>query len=109
MRKSAFYPTAVVLAILALFLNFMAHEQWHQASNHRAGRIATAHLQHIQYVQDAKGASLVQTARVLTVVGVALMLSGAACTVVALFRREEGWYLILSGLLMSDILALMLL
>jgi hypothetical protein len=109
MKKSAFYPAAVVLAIIALVLNLMAHEQWHQASRHRAERIANAHDLHIKYVQDADGASLVQTARVLSWVGIALMLSGIASTVVALFRHENGWYLILAGLLASDIMALMLL
>jgi hypothetical protein len=104
-----FYTSAVLLAAIALVLNMMGRDRFVQASHHKAQRIAAAQEQHTRYLRDSESARMVQSGRVLTTVGVTLAFFGLASMIVALIRREGGWYLILAGLLLSDILTVMLL
>ena len=108
-KKHTFYAAAIVFAILALIFNVMGRDQFVQASHHKAQRIAAAQEQHIKYVRDSESVQMVRTGQVLTTVGVTLTFFGLGSMIVARIRREGGWYLILGGLLVSDILAVMLL
>jgi hypothetical protein len=108
-KKHTFYTSAVLLATIALVLNMIGRDRFVQASRHKAQHIGAAQGQHTTYVMDSESARLVQSGRVLTTVGVTLAFFGMGSTIVALIRREGGWYLILAGLLLSDIVAVMLL
>jgi hypothetical protein len=107
--KLSFYPAAVLLAIVALILNGAANAHWMRASRHTAEGIEAAYQQHTKYVRDAESVRLTQTGNVLCVVGLAFTLLGVGCMVAAIGRHERGWYLILTGLFVSDVLVLMLL
>ena len=106
--KITFYQTAVLLGIVAFFLNSMAYDHWMQASRHKAYSIEAAMKQHIMYVRDMEAVRLAHTGNVLSVVGLAVMLFGVSCMVAAIMRREKGWYLILTGLFVADVFVLML-
>jgi hypothetical protein len=109
MRTGAFYPAAVVLAIIALVLNLAGRDQSVRASQHRAMTIAAAYGHDANYVPDAEAARLVHNGHVISAIGIAFTALAFAGGTVALFRHEKGWYLILAGLLASDLMALMLL
>jgi hypothetical protein len=108
-KKHKFYISAVLLATIALVLNMMGRDRFVQASRHKAQRIAAAQEQHTSYLMDSESARLGQSGRVLTTVGVTLAFFGLGSMIVALIRREGGWYLFLVGVLLSDIVAVMLL
>ena len=109
MMKLSFYPTAFLLAVVALLLNGAAIVHWMRASRHTAEGIATAYQERVKYVRGAETVRLTQTGNALCVTGLVFMLLGIGCMVAAIARHERGWYLILIGLFLSDVLALMLL
>jgi hypothetical protein len=108
-KKHAFYTVAILLAVVALILNLMGRDHFMQASRHRAERVAAAQERHAKYLFDSESISLMRSGRVLTTVGVTLTAFGLGAMIVSLIRRERGWYLILTGLLLSDVVAVLLL
>jgi len=108
-KKRTFYPAAVLFGVTALVLNSVGHGLDVECSSRRAHAISGAYTQHVNYVRDAETVRLLHTGYALSTIGLVFTLSGIACLVVALARREHGWYLILTGLLVLDIIVLMLL
>jgi hypothetical protein len=109
MNTRLFYSAAVMLGLIALVLGFAGRDRSVQASVYRAKRIASAHENHAPYTRDAQAIRLAHDGRLLSTVTAVFTGLGLCCMVVALLRREKGYYLILSGLLVSDVMALMLL
>ena len=98
-----------MLGVIALVFSLVGRDQSVQASHHKAERIAAAYENHTPYTPDPQAVRLAHDGRILSIVGAVFTASGLCCMLVALFRREKGWYLILSGLLVSDVAALILL
>jgi hypothetical protein len=108
-KKRVFYPGAFLCGIIALALNSVGHGMIGDAASHIAIARHEAFKQNIKFVCDNETASQLHTGHVLFTIGFVLTLSGFTCMVVALARRERGWYLILTGLLIVDVMVLMLL
>ncbi len=80
-----------------------------EAMHRSAQGIQAASQQHVQYAPDAETVRLRNTEHILNNVGLVFMFSSLACMVVALIRRESGWYSIPIMLLMFDLMTQMLL
>jgi hypothetical protein len=116
MKKRAFFLVSFLLGFAALILNSVGHAQLVQSSIHKAHEIAACAQQKsvsgqrgASYVPSAEIVNLANTGENLTAVGLIFTFSGVALLVVAAIRREQGWYLILTGLFFLDIMVVMLL
>lgn len=109
MTKWRFYPAAVVLAVIALFLCGLGHEKSVQAMLLRSSHLAAAYRAHVTYVPDPEVARLNHVSDIITLVGLSFALAGIVSMIVARVRREKGWYLIPGGLLLASIFVGMLL
>ena len=109
MDTRLFYSAAVLLGLIALVLGLVGRDRSVQASQNKAKQIASAYEGHRPYTTDPQVTQLAHDGRLVSTVAAVLTGLGLCCMVVALVRREKGWYLILSGLLVSDVMALMLL
>jgi len=116
MKKSTFYWVSVVFGVVALILNSVGHDQLVQGSFQKAHEIeayvrqkmASGH-QDAPFKPSAEIINLEKTGEILTVVGLVFTLMGVVFLVVAAIRHEHGWYLILTGLFLVDVLVVMLL
>ena len=107
--SSKFFAVACALAIIALLVHSVSREFMMQSMHRKAARIAQASSRQEPYTPDPEVHRLSMRADVLMYTGFALTLSAFGCMIVAMVRREHGWYLILCLLLMADIVAPMLL
>jgi hypothetical protein len=108
MKKRTFLVTAIILGALAVVLHSTGYSQMAQATSRFAHGIEQAYRQHTEYVQDAETVQLRQTAHILNTVGLVFTLSCVAALVVAIARRESGWYSIPIMLLFFDVMVMML-
>jgi len=109
MNTRLFYSAAVVMGLIALVFGLVGRDRSVQASQYKAKGIATAYENHTRYTPDLQAFRLAHDGRLLSTVAAVFTGLGLCSMVAALLRREKGWYLILSGLLVSDVMALMLL
>jgi hypothetical protein len=109
MSKRVFFFGALLLVIAALLTHVIARGFLEDYLHRKAARINEASTQHAPYVADPLASRAVHTYDVLTSIGLALTGLSVISMVIALVRRESGWYLILGMLQMFAIMAAMLL
>jgi hypothetical protein len=116
MKKRTFFLVSFLFGFVALILNSIGHDQLVQSSFHKAHEIAAYAQQKsasgqrgVPFVPSAETVRFANTGKVLTVVGLIFTISGVAFLVAAAIRREQGWYLILTGLFFLDIMVVLLL
>jgi len=109
MNKRAFFPVAVLLALVALITHSVARGFLEDAMHRKAARIAQAQRQQTAYTPDSQALQSSRRYDILTTVGVVLTALSVVCMVTAMVRHEKGWYLILILLLFFDVVAPMLL
>ena len=109
MKKHTFFLVAILLGVIALGIHSVARHQIMSAQDLKAEGIAAAVQQHFRYVPDPEAVSLSGSGHTLNAVGLIFTFCCLVFLVVALVRRESGWYSIPIMLLLSDILVQMLL
>ncbi len=109
MSKQAFFPAAVVLAVVALVAHSVASRLTYEAMYRKAALVAVARQQHITYAPDDRQLGLNSRERVFRTVGLAASLLAVVCMVTAMRRREPGWYLFLALLVCFALAAPLLL
>ena len=107
--KFSFYPIALLLGVVALFIGIEAQNYQMQAEHHKAYSIETAVKQHINYGGDVEAIRLAHIGNVLAVVGLVLTLFGVGFIVISKMRHDKGWYVSLVVLFIMDVLVLILL
>lgn len=107
--KFSFYPIAVLLGIVALFIGSQAQHYEMQSERHKAYSLEAAVKQHIEYGGDAEAVRLAHVGNVLAVVGLVLTLFGIGFMITAMLCHNKGWYLSLVVLFVVDVLVLILL
>jgi hypothetical protein len=107
--KFSFYPIAVLFGIVTLFIGSESQNYQTQSERHKVYSIDAAVRHHMKYGGDAEAVALAHIGNVLSVVGLVLTLFGVGFMVIAKVRHDKGWYLILAGLFIADLLVLMLL
>jgi hypothetical protein len=108
-KKRIYFPASVICGIVALALNSAGYALIDEYSSRSAHAMSAAYMQNVKYVGDAETTRLLHLGNILKVFGLICTLSGFICLAVALIRREKGWYLLLLGLLIIDIMLLMML
>ena len=103
MNKRAFFLTSVLLGIVALISNSIAYDQIMAAQHLTAGRLSVAAHQQVHYTPDPEAVRLSSSSRILNLAGLIFTVCCFAFFIVALVRREPGWYSIPIMLLFFDI------
>ena len=109
MKKHIFFLVAILLGVIALGIHSIARNQIMSAQHFKAEGIAAAVRQHVSYIPDPEAVRLSGSGYTLNTVGFFFTVCCLIFLVVALVRRESGWYSIPILLLISDIFVLMLL
>jgi hypothetical protein len=109
MSKRTFFLASVLLAFVAFAVHGVGREQLVASSHRKAKRLETAVTQHIDYTPDPEAVRLDTSGRALNKVGLLFTFSSLACVIVAIIRRESGWYSIPIMLLLADVTVQMLL
>jgi len=109
MKKRIFFPATILLVIIALVLHFTARAQILEGQHLKSKSIEAAMEKQTQVVDDPTAKSLSNNGRIFNNVGLVFALCSLICLVLALLRREPGWYSIPILLLLSDLTVQMLL
>jgi len=109
MRKRTFFLGAVLLALIGFVIHITARGFLEEAMHHEVVHQHETLTQHIAYTPDSQALVLSRHYNVLTVAGIVLTALSTVCMLTALARREQGWYLILTLLLVFDVVLAMLL
>jgi hypothetical protein len=116
MKKRTFYLASTLCGVIAFILNSVGHDQLVQSSIHKAHELeayaiqkSVSGQQHVPFVPSAETIRLQNAGKIFTVVGLTFTFVGVVFLVTAAIRHERGWYLILTGLFVLDILVVMLL
>src|SRR3954470_12378650 len=109
MSERTFFLASVLLAFVAFAVHGVGREQLVASSHRKAKRRETALTQHIAYTPDPEAVRLATSGRALNKVGLLFTFSSLACVIVAIIRRESGWYAIPIMLLLADVTVQMLL
>jgi hypothetical protein len=115
-RPKTFYLASLLFGVIAFVFNLIGHDQLVQGSVQKAHEIeayvhqkmASGH-QDAPFVPSAEIIRLEKTGEILTVVGLVLTLLGVGLLITAAIRHEQGWYLILMGLFLVNLMVVMLL
>ena len=107
--KRVFFVWAVLLALIALFINGAARGFLEDSMHRGAVRARQVREQHIAYSLDPQAIQSGRIYNILTIFGLVFTAVSLVCMIAASVRREPGWYLLLMLLLSADILAPMLL
>ncbi len=109
MNKRVFFKGAMLLAVVALVSHSVSRGFLEDYMHRTGDGIEQAQKQHIAYLPDPQVLRSARTYDVLTAIGVGLTALSFVFMITALIRREPGWYLILSLLLLFDLGAAILL
>ncbi len=116
MKKRPFYLASAFFGVIAFILNSVGHDHLAQSSSRKAHELEAyavqrdaSGLQHVPFVPSAETIRLQNAGKVFTVVGLVFTFVGVVFLVIAGIRHERGWYWILTGLFVLDILVVMLL
>ncbi len=109
MSKRTFFLASVLLALVAFAMHGVGRERLVASSHLKAKRIETSVTQHTNYTPDQEAVRLSASGRTLNKVGLLFTFSSLACVIVALIRREPGWYSIPMMMLLADVTVQMLL
>jgi Flp pilus assembly protein TadB len=108
-QSNGFYVLAVVLAVIALFLQCLAKSEMEERSRIRSEKIQTVVKQHPKVEPDTNLRPSYAAERTLRNIGFVFTGFGIVCAFTAANRGERGWYLILTGLLFIGVFVTMLL
>lgn len=108
MQSFKFCLLAFFVAVIAFFLNAFGYDQLDKGCSLDAQAIKTAYQQHIKYVRDAEATRLYDHGAVLRMWSMAFTIIGFVCMLIAMARKERGWYLLLLFFLCLDAIALMI-
>jgi hypothetical protein len=109
MNSPLLFLSALLFALAALVTQSVARTFLEEAMHRKAERLSQAVKQHTRYVADPLGVRASHTSKVLTTTGIVLTVLSVASMVSARIRREPGWYLILTLLLIFGVMMPMLL
>jgi hypothetical protein len=109
MKKPTFFRILILLGVVALGLHLTARDEIMNNMNHKAEAISTAVSHHVKYEPDAESIRLSQSLDTLNNIGLVFTFLCLNCIVVALVRREPGFYSIPVLLLFFDIMTQILL
>jgi hypothetical protein len=102
-KRRTFFLASILLAVIALTVHAVARDQLVQGSIRKAKRIEGTAMQGTSYTPDPEAIRLSRCGTVLNKIGLAFTFPALACVVVALIRREPGWYSIPVMLLFADL------
>jgi hypothetical protein len=108
-KKRIFYFGAVALALAAFITHGVARTYLDDYMHRAAARFAEVQKLHLDYTPDPQAVQSGKIFNALTGAGIALTALSAMLMIIARFRHERGWYLILLLLLFFDVVAVMLL
>lgn len=109
MKKRISFLISILLGVIAFVLHSLARDEIMRGQHLKAARIEAVAKQQISYTPDPEAVRLSSSGRILSKVGHIFTFSSLACLVVALIRRESGWYSIPIMLLLSDVVVQLLL
>jgi hypothetical protein len=90
--KNPFYLAAIVLGLVAVAFVVIASSEAARVSRLEVARLAAAEREHVRAAPDPEVTRLAHMGRLHMNTGMIMTGVSAVCVLVALIRRERGWY-----------------
>ena len=90
--KNPFYLAAIVLGLVAVLFVVIGSSETARVSRAEVARLAAAERAHARAAPDPEITRLAHMGRLHMNTGMILAAVSVVCVVIALLRRERGWY-----------------